>query len=156
MDTTKQQRQKASLTVYDPAMCCSTGVCGPDIDNKLVDFSNDVKWLKSQGVKVQRYNLGQEPEAFKSNPEVISRLRNKGSDILPILTIDGSIISKGEYPSRDQLTKWLEIKTDQDASSSNEKVIELLEQSVIDGDLDKIRNQFRLAGNSVIPKKRTG
>nr|QTX14232.1 Arsenical resistance operon trans-acting repressor ArsD [Klebsiella pneumoniae] len=27
-----------TLTVFDPAMCCSTGVCGSDVDQVLVDF----------------------------------------------------------------------------------------------------------------------
>ncbi|MDZ7756834.1 arsenic metallochaperone ArsD family protein [Rhodohalobacter sp.] len=62
---TTQTDTKTVLEVYDPAMCCSTGVCGPDVDDEIVDFANDVKWLKTQGVEVKRYNLGQEPEQFK-------------------------------------------------------------------------------------------
>lgn len=49
------------LEVYDPAMCCSTGVCGPDVDPALVAFAADLKWVAEQGVEVQRYNLGTEP-----------------------------------------------------------------------------------------------
>lgn len=50
-----------TLTVFDPAMCCSTGVCGSDVDQVLVDFSADVQWLKGRGVQVERYNLAQQP-----------------------------------------------------------------------------------------------
>jgi hypothetical protein len=32
-----------TIDVYDPAMCCNTGVCGPDVDDFLADFANDVK-----------------------------------------------------------------------------------------------------------------
>ncbi|MDZ7717509.1 MAG: arsenic metallochaperone ArsD family protein [Balneolaceae bacterium] len=61
---TTQTDTKTILEVYDPAMCCSTGVCSPNVDDEIVSFANDVKWLKTQGVEVKRYNLGQEPEAF--------------------------------------------------------------------------------------------
>lgn len=155
MENTKQQNQTATLTVYDPAMCCSTGVCGPDVDDKLVDFANDVKWLKSQGFTVQRHNLGQEPEAFKSNPEVIAQLQNEGSDILPILTIDGSIISEGDYPNRDQLTDWLGIKAGDEAATSDEKqeILSLLRKSVVEGNIGQMRNQFQLGENTGISKE---
>ena len=49
------------LTVFDPAMCCSTGVCGSDVDQVLVNFSADVQWLKGRGVQIERYNLAQQP-----------------------------------------------------------------------------------------------
>ncbi|MDZ7659367.1 arsenite efflux transporter metallochaperone ArsD [Fodinibius sp.] len=114
------QQKTMTLEVFDPAMCCSTGVCGPDVDDELVDFANDVKWLKSQGINVQRYNLGQEPEAFKSNPEVITRLQNEGSDILPIIAVNGSVILEGDYPDRNQLKELLNIN----GETSNQKTEE--------------------------------
>ncbi|MFU8859685.1 MAG: arsenic metallochaperone ArsD family protein [Cyclonatronaceae bacterium] len=70
---------KSLIEVYDPAMCCSTGVCGPDMDDSLADFANDVKWLKSRGIEVIRYNLGQEPEKFKEQQAVLARLKTDGS-----------------------------------------------------------------------------
>jgi len=91
------------IHIYDPAMCCSTGVCGPDIDESLIDFANDVKWMKSQGVQVHRFNLGQEPQAFKDNAAVLARLQEDGSDILPIVVINNTIVSEGTYPSRTEL-----------------------------------------------------
>lgn len=97
---------KTLIEVYDPAMCCSTGVCGTEVEDSLVDFANDVKWLKSRGVEVNRFNLGQEPEVFKSNPTVLSRLQAAGSDILPILFVNGEMISEGGYPDRATLLKW--------------------------------------------------
>lgn len=41
-----------TLTVFDPAMCCGTGVCSSDVDQALVDFSADAQWLKGRGVQV--------------------------------------------------------------------------------------------------------
>ena len=60
-----------TIEVYDPAMCCSTGVCGPEVDPVLVAFAADLKWVADQGVTVRRYNLGQEPQAFAANPAVV-------------------------------------------------------------------------------------
>lgn len=103
---------KTLIEIYDPAMCCSTGVCGPDVDDTLTDFANNVKWLKSQGVEVNRFNLGQEPEAFKMNPLVLSRLKQAGSDCLPLIFMDGTLVADGEYPDRVKLTQLLKIDSD--------------------------------------------
>jgi len=100
------------IEIYDPAMCCSSGVCGPDVDDTLADFANDVKWLKSQGVEVHRFNLGQEPEAFKLNPAVLSRLQKEGSDCLPLIFMNGALIAEGAYPLRDELIKLLNPETE--------------------------------------------
>ncbi len=104
---TEQMEQKTAtqtrFEVYDPAMCCSTGVCGTDVDDALVNFANDVKWMKAQGIDVQRFNLGQEPEAFKQHPYVLTRLQTAGSDCLPIVFANGEIISEGSYPDRARL-----------------------------------------------------
>jgi hypothetical protein len=97
---------KTVIEVYDPAMCCSTGVCGPDVDDALADFANDIKWLKSQGVDVKRYNLGQEPEAFKMCVPVLTRIQKEGSDVLPIIMVNGEMVSEGGYPDRSTLMQW--------------------------------------------------
>ncbi len=94
------------LEVFDPAMCCPTGVCGVDVDPALVQFAADLKWVESQGVAVSRYNLGQEPQAFAANPAVIQEMQ-AGMDRLPILVVDGQIVAAGLYPSRAQLAAKL-------------------------------------------------
>ena len=96
------------LEVYDPAMCCSSGVCGPDVDPALVAFAADLKWVAQQGVEVRRYNLGTEPQAFAANPAVVKEME-AGMDRLPILAVDGHIVSTGMYPSRAQLAQKLGI-----------------------------------------------
>jgi hypothetical protein len=96
------------LEVYDPAMCCSTGVCGPEVDPALVTFAADLKWVAEQGVAVQRYNLGQEPQAFAANPAVIKEME-AGIDRLPIIAIDGRVVSTGVHLSREQLVRKLEL-----------------------------------------------
>jgi hypothetical protein len=97
------QLSHPKVTVFDPAMCCSTGVCGPDVDDSIINFASDVKWLKNRNVEVTRHNLGQEPQAFKANAAVLAKLQAAGSGCLPIVEIDGEIVSEGRYPTREEL-----------------------------------------------------
>ena len=91
------------LEIYDPAMCCSTGVCGTDVEPKLVQFASDLAWLKEQSVAVERFNLGQQPAAFAENVVVRALLSSDGNRCLPVVLVDGSVVTKGIYPTRDQL-----------------------------------------------------
>ena len=86
-------------------MCCSTGVCGPQVDPRLVRFSADLKWLSEQQVKVERFNLSQSPAAFAENAAVRAALQEKGEAALPLLIADGKIISQGQYPDRAELCR---------------------------------------------------
>lgn len=95
------------LEVFDPAMCCSTGVCGSEIDPRLAQFAADLAWLSAEGVEVVRYNLAQEPGAFVSNSLVQSTLHAAGSGALPLLLLDGEVISRGSYPDREKLAGWV-------------------------------------------------
>ena len=90
------------LEVFDPPMCCSTGVCGPNVNPALVQFASDLETLKSKGIEVVRHNLSQEPIAFTQNTIVRAALE-ADKDCLPIVLLDGSIFSQGEYPSTEQL-----------------------------------------------------
>lgn len=93
------------LDVYDPAMCCSTGVCGPEVDPTLVKFAADLDWLAGQGVEVRRHNLAQEPAAFAASDVVKRAIEENGIECLPVVLVDGRVVSMGAYPSRDQLAK---------------------------------------------------
>ncbi|MFZ3368837.1 MAG: arsenite efflux transporter metallochaperone ArsD, partial [Candidatus Sulfotelmatobacter sp.] len=95
------------LQVFDPAMCCSTGVCGPSVDPVLPRFSADLEWLKSKGVQVQRYNLAQEVGAFISNPIVKTTLNSEGAKCLPLVLVDGVIVSQAAYPVRKVLAGFV-------------------------------------------------
>jgi hypothetical protein len=94
-------------------------VCGPDVDDTLADFANDVKWLKSQGVEVKRFNLGQEPEAFKANSQVLARLRQAGTEALPIILVNGEMMSEGGYPDRAALIQWSGLNLTNGAASTS-------------------------------------
>jgi hypothetical protein len=98
------------VQVYDPAMCCSTGVCGPDVDPKLVEFAADLEWLKGQGVIVQRHNLSQSPAAFVQNELVRTTLVDKGEAGLPMVVVNGKVAVTGRYPDRGELAGLLKLK----------------------------------------------
>jgi len=99
-----------TLQIFDPAMCCSTGVCGPEVDTKLVQFAADLDWLKSQGVIVQRYNLSQNPAAFVENELVKTALTEKGEAALPVMLLNGKVAATGRYPERNELAALLSLK----------------------------------------------
>lgn len=99
------------LAVYDPPMCCSTGICGPAVDPVLPRLAADLDWLKRQGVRVERYNLAQQPQAFAANPAVTAALREHGNGCLPLILVDGRIVSRGAYPGRAELARLAGIET---------------------------------------------
>lgn len=92
-----------TIHVFDPAMCCSTGVCGPTSDPDLARFAADLDWLKKQGVVVDRFNLSAQPGAFAENGAVKEALAARGTDVLPLVLVDGRIAVEGKYPSRETL-----------------------------------------------------
>jgi arsenite methyltransferase len=98
-----------TVEVFDPAMCCSTGVCGPSVDPELARFEADLRWLATQGVSVIRYNLAQEPGEFAGRPVVAAMLQSGGEDVLPIVLIDGKVRFSGTRPSRTDLAAPLGI-----------------------------------------------
>lgn len=91
------------IRVYDPAMCCSTGVCGPGVDPELARFASDVAWLQKLGVQVERFNLSQQPAAFAASPGVKDALAARGTEVLPIVMVDDRVAVEGAYPSRETL-----------------------------------------------------
>lgn len=95
-----------TIQIYDPALCCSTGVCGVDVDQALVTFSADVDWARQQGAKIERFNLAQQPMAFAENATVKGFLERAGQEALPLVLIDGELALAGRYPTRADLARW--------------------------------------------------
>ncbi len=98
------------IQVYDPALCCNTGVCGVDVDQALVSFSADVEWAKQNSAHIERFNLAQQPMEFAENPVVKGFLERSGQEGLPLVLVDGEIALAGRYPSRFELMHWAGIK----------------------------------------------
>ena len=101
----------ATIDIYDPAQCCATGACSPDADDELAQFASSLEWLKERGVAVSRYNLGHQPGAFAQNAMVKGTIEKDGIGCLPLVIADGKIVSKGKYPSRNELGETLGLAT---------------------------------------------
>ncbi|HEX7579461.1 MAG TPA: arsenite efflux transporter metallochaperone ArsD [Thermoanaerobaculia bacterium] len=97
---------KPRIEVFDPPMCCSTGVCGAVVDPALPRFAGDLSWLARNGLEIARHNLAQEPQAFTTNDGVLAILKGSGSDALPLVLVDGAVMSQGRYPSREEMASW--------------------------------------------------
>jgi hypothetical protein len=101
-----QKTETKKIEIFDPPMCCPTGLCGPTIDPALLDINETVLRLKKESdgkVTVERYLLSQQGQKFMENPEVLALLKSNGVDILPVTTLNGSVIKKKGYPSYDEL-----------------------------------------------------
>jgi len=96
----------ANIQIFDPALCCSTGVCGVDVDQQLVSFSADVDWAKQNGAQIERFNLAQQPMAFAENAIVKGFLERSGQEALPLVLVDGEVALAGRYPNRAELARW--------------------------------------------------
>ena len=94
------------IQVFDPALCCSTGVCGVDADQALIEFAADVEWASRHGASIERVNLAQEPTAFAENATVKGFLERSGQDALPLVLVDGEVALAGRYPTRSDLVRW--------------------------------------------------
>jgi hypothetical protein len=95
-----------TIQVFDPALCCSTGVCGVDVDQALVGFSADAAWAKQNGALIERFNLAQQPMAFADNAIVKGFLECSGQEALPLVLVDGEVALAGRYPNRVELARW--------------------------------------------------
>jgi hypothetical protein len=97
------------IHVYEQALCCDTGVCGPDVDQALVTFTADFTKLKGVGADVARHNLANDPSAFARNETVRAFLEVAGSEGLPLTLVDGVVAQTGTYPTLAQLLRYTRI-----------------------------------------------
>ncbi len=98
------------VEIFDPPMCCPSGLCGPGIDPVLLRVNEAVLALKKQGMEVERYNLARQPKAFMDNHEVKQLLAKNGKNIMPVVMVNGEVIKTGEYPSYENLCQALGIE----------------------------------------------
>ncbi len=100
----------SNIQVFDGAMCCSSGVCGTDVDQHLVDFAADFAWAKQGGAQLERFNLAQQPLAYAQNPVVKAFLERSGAEALPLILVDGEVALAGRYPQRAELARWARLQ----------------------------------------------
>lgn len=94
------------IEIFDPPLCCPTGVCGPAVDPELTRIANLVYVMQQKGGLITRYNLATEPETFTNNPTILSLLHEDGNDALPIVLLEGKVVKKGSYPTVEELAQW--------------------------------------------------
>jgi hypothetical protein len=105
------------VQVFDPPMCCSSGVCGPKVDKRLVQFAAALEWLRGQGVQVERYNPSQQYDAFVGNVTVVNTINTQGIECLPLILVDGVIASYGSYPSQENLGVMASLEGEREAEA---------------------------------------
>lgn len=97
------------MIIFDPAMCCSTGICGPGVNPELLRVATVISNLKSNGIFVERHNLSSNPQAFINN-QVINGLLNQYSvSILPITMVDGVVVKTNGYPTNEEFCFLLDV-----------------------------------------------
>ncbi|QUW20955.1 arsenite efflux transporter metallochaperone ArsD [Sporosarcina sp. Marseille-Q4063] len=98
------------LEIFDPAMCCSTGVCGPSVNPELTRVASAVYSLEQKNFDITRYNLGNDPGAFVDNDVVNRVLIEKGPNALPLILVNNEVVKEGAYPKNEELAEWLGVK----------------------------------------------
>ena len=98
------------VEIYDPAMCCSSGLCGPAIDPVLVKINDAIIALKRQNVEVERFNLAQQTKLFLENKTVADLLHKNGKKVLPITFVNGVVLRTDGYPTYEELCASLGIE----------------------------------------------
>lgn len=101
----------ADVEFFDPPMCCSTGLCGPTLDQTLLDINEMIVFLQKEDLRVERYQMANNPNAFLGNAEVMKLVRDKQMEALPIIIVRGKVIKVGAYPSADEIRAVLEEAT---------------------------------------------
>jgi len=97
------------MQIFEPAMCCSTGLCGVSVDPELLRISTVFNSLKKNGVEVQRFNLSDSPQEFVDNMVVNKFINEKGVDEFPLTVIDGLIVLTSKYPTNEEIAKLLDV-----------------------------------------------
>ena len=100
----------SKVEIFDPALCCSTGVCGPSVDPELTRVATAIFLLEKKGHDIKRHNLGFEPAVFVENKEVNKVLHEKGPDSLPITLVEGGVTKIGNYPTNGELAEWFGVQ----------------------------------------------
>jgi hypothetical protein len=98
----------AVVELFDPPMCCPTGLCGPTLDQTLLDVNEMILSLQAEGLAVARYQMTGQPQAFLSNSDVMRLVREKQMAALPITIVRGQVVKVGEYPTLTEVKTHLQ------------------------------------------------
>ena len=98
------------IEIFDPPLCCPTGICGPTVDQTLISVNEMIASLQKEGVQIERYQMTSHPHAFINNPEVMKLVQEKQMAALPITVISSKVIKTGSYPTLEEINKALGAK----------------------------------------------
>jgi len=98
-----------TMFIYEPALCCETGVCGVSVDPELLRISTVANNLKKNGITIQRCNLNNYPQEFVNNTEINRLIMGDGVDSLPATVVDGKIVKTKGYPTNKEIVVLLGI-----------------------------------------------
>ena len=101
------------VEIFDPAMCCSTGVCGPSVDPELTRVASAVYSLEQKGFNIKRYQLTSDPDKFAENDEITRVFQEKGPDALPVVLVNDKAVKVGSYPTNEEFAEWFEVKLEE-------------------------------------------
>lgn len=97
------------MFIYEPAMCCESGVCGVGVDTELLRISTVINKLRMNGITVERYNLSSAPAEFIKNNTVNELITKQGVAILPIVMVENQVMKTGSYPTNEEFDLWLNV-----------------------------------------------
>jgi hypothetical protein len=97
------------MQIFEPAMCCPTGLCGIGIDPELLRISGVLNSLKKNGIQIDRFNLTDAPMEFVNHTAVNQFINTHGVEQLPVTVVDGDIVITGRYPSNEDFVNLLQI-----------------------------------------------
>jgi len=104
---TEPKTTKTTVEIYDPPMCCPTGLCGPTLDQMLLDVSDMILTLEEDGIAVERYQMTTNPQKFMTNMEIMRLVREQQMAALPITAVNGQVIKVGAYPTLNEVHTYL-------------------------------------------------
>jgi len=111
----------SKIEIFDPAMCCATGLCGPGVDPELLRVSTTINTLSKKGITVIRYGLSSEPQAFVDNKKVNEYLMKEEVEVLPITMVDGEVVKTKVYPTDEEFATWSGLKIEEIATVPADK-----------------------------------
>ncbi len=107
------------MQIFEPAMCCSTGICGVGVDPELIRISTVINMLNNKGIEVERFNLSNAPQEFIKNNKINELINEKGVDALPATILDGELVVTGRYPTNEEIARMLDVTASEFGSQPN-------------------------------------
>jgi len=94
-----------TVTVFEHAPPPLIGVCGVVPDRAFEAFEQELDWLEANGLPVERIDPYREPGDAARFEGVTDALATEGPRCLPLILVDGVIVSSGVHPTRTQLAR---------------------------------------------------